>query len=83
MDGPHTMEDVKQVMQNMKMPWDHCPQSTDVEELMRRAPGLTRKEALRIQQLGLTPEEEVDYAYLVVNNGIDVFYEGNQAYFAR
>jgi len=31
----------------------------------------------------LTPEEEVDYAYLVVNNGIDVFYEGNQAYFAR
>ena len=28
-------------------------------------------------------EEEVDFAYLVVNNGIDVFYEGNQAYFAR
>jgi len=50
---------------------------------MRRAPGLTRKEALRIQQLGFTPEEEVDFAYLVVNNGIDVFYEGNQAYFAR
>jgi hypothetical protein len=25
----------------------------------------------------LTPEEEVDFAYLVVNNGIDVFYEGN------
>jgi hypothetical protein len=31
----------------------------------------------------LTPEEEVDFAYLAVNNGIDVFYEGNQAYFAR
>lgn len=65
------------------MPWDHTAQSTDVEELMRRAPGLTRKEALRIQQLGLTPEEEVDFAYITVNNGIDVFYEGNQAYFAR
>jgi hypothetical protein len=23
------------------------------------------------------PEEEVDFAYLVVNNGVDVFYEGN------
>ena len=51
--------------------------ATDVEEMMRRVPGLTRKEALRIQQLGLTPDEEVDYAYIVVNNGIDVFYEGN------
>lgn len=67
----------------MRVPWDHTAQSTDVEELMRRAPGLTRKEALRIQQLGLTPEEEVDFAYLTVNNGLDVFYEGNQAYVAR
>ena len=82
-DGPYTMEDIKKVYGQMKCPWDHTPQSTDVEELMRRAPGLTRKEALRIQQLGLTPDEEVDFAYLVVNNGIDVFYEGNQAYFAR
>jgi hypothetical protein len=48
MDGPYTMEDIKKVADNMKMPWDHCPQSTDIEELMRRAPGLTRKEALRI-----------------------------------
>jgi len=82
-DGPYTMEDVKKMYGNMRMPWDHTAQSTDVEELMRRAPGLTRKEALRIQQLGLNPEEEVDFAYLVVNNGLDVFYEGNQAYFAR
>jgi hypothetical protein len=26
---------------------------------------------------GLSPDEEVDYAYLVVNNGLDVFFEAN------
>jgi len=82
-DGPYTMEDVKKMYGEMRCPYDYTPQSTDVEELMRRAPGLTRKEALRIQRLGLNPEEEVDFAYLVVNNGIDVFYEPNQAYFCR
>lgn len=50
---------------------------------MRRVPGLTRREALRIQQLGLTPDEEIDFAYLAVNLGLDVFYESNQAYIAR
>ena len=50
---------------------------------MRRAPGLTRREALRIQQLGLAPDEEVDFAYLTVNLGLDVFYEANQAYVMR
>ncbi len=44
---------------------------------MRRAPGITRREVLKIQAMGLTPDEEVDYAYLTVNNGIDVFYEAN------
>jgi len=82
-DGPYSMEDIKKIYLNMRCPWDHTAQSTDVEELMRRAPGLTRKEALRIQQMGFTPDEEVDFAYLTVNNGLDVFYEGNQAYFAR
>jgi len=43
------MEDIKKVYGQMKCPWDHTPQSTDIEELLRRAPGLTRKEALRIQ----------------------------------
>ena len=38
------MEDIKKVYGEMKCPWDHTPQSTDVEELMRRAPGLSRKE---------------------------------------
>lgn len=82
-DGPYTMEDIKKMYSQMKAPWDLCPQSTDIEEMMRRVPGLTRREGLRIQQLGLTPEEEVDYAYLVVNNGIDVFYIPNQAYILR
>ena len=31
----------------------------------------------------MTPEEEIDFAYLVVNNGIDVFYQANQAYVLR
>ena len=34
-----------------------------------QVPGLTRKEALKIQSLGFSPHEELDYAYLVVNNG--------------
>jgi hypothetical protein len=33
--------------------------------------------------MGLAPDEEVDFAYIVVNNGIDVFYEANQAYICR
>ena len=82
-DGAWTMEDVKAICSNMSVPYDHCPQSTDIEELMRRVPGLTRREALRIQQIGLNPDEEVDFAYLTVNMGLDVFYQRNQAYIAR
>lgn len=33
--------------------------------------------------MGLAPDEEVDFAYLVVNMGVDVFYEANQAYVCR
>jgi hypothetical protein len=77
------MEDIKKLYGQMKAPWDPTMQSTDVEEMMRRVPGLTRREALRIQQFGLQPDEEVDFAYLVVNMGIDVFYEANQAYVCR
>ena len=82
-DGPWTMEDIKKLYGNMRAPWDHTAQSTDIEELMRRVPGLTRREGLRIQQMGFTPDEEIDFAYLTVNNGIDVFYESNQAYVCR
>lgn len=81
--GDYTMEDVRTHIQNLKAGFEGVPESTDVEELMRRVPGLTRKEALKIQSLGFTPWEELDYAYLVVNNGIDVFYEPNHAYIGR
>ena len=47
-DGPWTMEDIKKLYGQMRAPLDKMPQSTDIEELMRRAPGLTRREALRI-----------------------------------
>ncbi len=81
--GTYTMEDIRKVNYELRAPIEGCPQSTDVEELMRRIPGLTRKEALKIQSLGLTPWEELDYAYIVVNNGVDVFYESNHSYTSR
>jgi hypothetical protein len=72
-DGPWTLEDIKKLFGQMRAPWDHFAQSTDLDENMRRVPGITLRETLRIQQMGLTPDEEIDFAYLVVNNGIDVF----------
>ena len=81
--GTYTMEDVRRSTYEMRAPYEAVTQSTDVEELMRRVPGLTRKEAIKIQSIGLSPWEELDYAYLVVNNGIDVFYESNNSYLIR
>lgn len=46
-------------------------------------PGLTRKEGLKIQSIGLTPTAELDYAYMCVSNGIDIFFEPNNAYLYR
>lgn len=60
---------------------DGCHQ--DPEEIMRRVPGLTRKEAEHITTLGLTPDEEIEYAYMVYNNGIDVFYKSNLVFMGR
>ena len=92
------MEDVRKNMWYIRAPYDTYHESTDVEELMRRVfilfldfnlfiiqvPGLTRREALRIQSYGLSPYEELDFAYIAVNNGIDVFYEpDNNAYLVR
>ena len=47
-DGTWGMEDIKKIYGQMRAPWDHTMQSTDIEELLRRVPGLTRREALRI-----------------------------------
>lgn len=55
----------------------------NVDEVMRRVPGITRKEVEHIVKLGLTPEEQVDYAYLAYTIGLDVFYLSNQVFVAR
>ena len=81
--GDYTMEDVRKAGYELRAPREATPQSTDIDEMMRRVPGLTRKEALKIQSIGLAPWEEIDYAYLVVNNGIDVFYQSNNSYLIR
>lgn len=44
---------------------------------------ITRKEVEKIQQLGLPPNEQIAYAYLVYTTGIDVFYKPNQVYLER
>ena len=42
-DGPYTMEDIRKVMWNTTVGRDFCYCVTDVEEIMRRVPGITRK----------------------------------------
>lgn len=81
--GPYTMEDIRKVGWALRAGYEGVQESTDCEELMRRVPGLTKKEAIKIQSLGFSPSEELDFAYLVVNNGIDVFFEGNHSYIFR
>ncbi len=82
-DGPHTMEDIRKIYFNTTIGdgFDNC--HTDPEEIMRRVPGITRKEAEHITTLGLNPDEEVDYAYIAFNLGLDVFYVTNSVYVAR
>jgi hypothetical protein len=82
-DGPYTMEDIRHVYYNSSVGKDFNYCSTHPEEIMRRVPGITRAEAEHITRLGLTPQEEVDYAYIVYHNGIDVFYISNQVYTTR
>jgi len=82
-DGTYTMEDIRNIYINTSIGRDfhHC--SHEPEEIMRRVPGLTRKEAVQITKLGLTPDEEVDFAYIAYNIGLDVFYYPNTIYVAR
>lgn len=49
-EGTYTMEDIRKFYTNTSVGFDfnHC--STDVEEIMRRVPGITRKEAQFITQ---------------------------------
>jgi len=82
-DGPYTMEDIRHVMWNTSVGRDFCYIHHEVEEIMRRVPGITRKECEHIIKLGLTPDEQVDFAYIAYNIGLDVFYLTNQVYTAR
>lgn len=50
---------------------------------MRRVPGLSRKDAEHITKLGLNPDEEVDFAYLSHNIGLDIYYPLNNCYMGR
>jgi len=81
--GPWTMEDVKKTAYTLRVGSEPTNESTCCEELMRRVPGLTKKEAIKIQTFGFSPLEEIDYAYICVNNGIDIFYEPTQGYLYR
>ena len=63
-DGPTSIEDMKKTFYYATYPNDKHPCSIDVDELMRRVPGIQRSTVEYITKLGLTPDEEVDYAYL-------------------
>jgi hypothetical protein len=82
-DGTYTMEDIRKIYYNSTVgkEFNYC--SSDPEEIMRRVPGITRMEAEHITRLGLTPDEEIDYAYIAYHNGIDIFYLANQVYSTR
>ena len=77
------MEDIRGIFHDTTMGLDVDGIHTAPEEIMRRVPGITRKEAEHITTLGLSPNEEVDYAYIAHNNGLDVFYPVNSVYIAR
>ncbi len=77
------MEDVRKVFLDTSMGMDQDGIHNHPEEIMRRVPGITRKEAEHITTLGLSPNEELDYAYIAYNVGLDVFYPSNAVYTAR
>lgn len=56
-DGTYTMEDIRKVMWTSSVGRDFCYCQMDTEEIMRRVPGITRKEAEHITKLGLNPAE--------------------------
>ena len=76
-DGPYSIEDIRKIWFNTNIGRDSNYCYTEPDEIMRRVPGITRKEAEHITKIGLNPAEQVDYAYLVYNLGLDVFYEPN------
>ena len=63
-DGTHCLEDMRKIFFSSTYPLDNHPCSVDVDEIMRRVPGIKRETAEYITLLGLNPDEEVDYAFL-------------------
>ncbi len=82
-DGTYTMEDIRKIPINASFGGENDGLHQDPEEIMRRVPGITWKEAEHITTLGLNPDEEIDYAYIARNIGLDIFYEPNAIYLAR
>lgn len=78
------MEDIREINQNICI-FEGGPTSlhNEPEEIMRRVPGISRKDAEHIITLGLTPDEEIDFAYIAHNIGLDIYYPSNAVYFAR
>lgn len=77
------MEDVRDIFHYTTIGRDFCYAQMDIDELMRRVPGISRKECEHIVKLGLTPQEQVDFAYIAYNIGLDVFYLSNMCFVAR
>ena len=63
-DGPHTMENIRKTFHNACISNSRHPCSVDIDELMRRVPGIQRHVAEHILSMGFNPDEEVDYAYI-------------------
>jgi len=51
------MEDIRDMFHYTTVGFDFCYCQMDIDELLRRVPGLSRKEAEHIVKLGLTPHE--------------------------
>ena len=81
--GPYTMEDIRNAEASQAVSVEEFNEKVSAEEMMRRVPGLTKKEAVKIQSLNLNPLQQLDYAYIVVNNGIDVFFDPGNGYLMR
>jgi len=77
------MEDVRENFIDNTIGLDCDNIHTHPEEIMRRVPGITRKEVDHILTLNLSPREEIDYAYIAYNIGLDIFYPTNSCYVAR
>jgi hypothetical protein len=81
--GTYTMEDIRQLAETFTMGRDIHYCQMDVDEVMRRVPGISRKEVEYIVQMGFSPNEQVRFAFLAYHMGLDIFYQPNGVYAVR